>query len=42
MMLAADSQEYFTDVDSNTADSDVINADDPNNIERMSQLLGWK
>ena len=41
-MLAADSQEYFTDVDSNTADSDVINADDPNNIERMSQLLGWK
>ena len=43
-MLAADSQEYFTDSDKqdNVADSDVIDADDPNNMEKMAQLLGWK
>ena len=50
-MLAADSQEYFTDSDKqdNVADSDVIDADDPNNMEKIRSrwikekaFLNWK
>ena len=45
-MLFADAQEHFTDFSGKNGGSkgssgETVNADDPQNIEKMHQMLGW-
>ena len=42
-MLFADAQEHFTDFSDKKGGNsgETINADDPQNIEKMHQMLGW-